>query len=440
MAFRKPPQPRADREGVFGLDSLQIYTILDIALNVIQIMMILLVAWFGTVFVVSLFRKEREALVSADMNRFGIVICAHNEEAVIANILESIEDQDYPSEGRHVYLLCDHCTDGTARVGRSHPNVTVYERNDGERTGKADVLRWGTRLLLERHSGEFDVFLYFDADNVIGPDFLRLMNDEFNRGNDVVQSNRLAGEPYRTNVTKWYAIYWRMLSFFFERAKHICGFSAIITGTGFAARKEIIEEFGWKTVTITEDVEFTTQLCLKGKRVAFCEEAVCGDEQPSDIRTMFRQMRRWGTGMIQVVQRYSGQWGRAMRKNPTKLLFDNILYDLSVILPIVNLIVMVLRTFLPLIFLGFFEWMPCITFFGMSFAFSWIGAAFMVLYHKLPGREFFSAVLTFPAFPLILIITNLSALIYPSRTWSVIPHRGLERRERPALPDVSSDQ
>ena len=49
-------------------------------------------------------------------NRFAVLIAARNEEAVIAQLIESIRAQDYPAELVDVFVAADNCTDRTAAV------------------------------------------------------------------------------------------------------------------------------------------------------------------------------------------------------------------------------------------------------------------------------------------------------------------------------------
>lgn len=74
---------------------------------------------FFYIFHVFLGKDHSRPIKSDKINKFGVVICARNEEAVIGNLLESIKRQDYPAESLEIFLVADNCTDKTADVGRS---------------------------------------------------------------------------------------------------------------------------------------------------------------------------------------------------------------------------------------------------------------------------------------------------------------------------------
>ena len=75
-----------------------------------------------------------------NFSRFAVVICAHDEENVIGNLLENLQSQNYPAEKFHVFVLADHCKDGTVKKAKAFANVTVWQRTGGERSGKGAVL------------------------------------------------------------------------------------------------------------------------------------------------------------------------------------------------------------------------------------------------------------------------------------------------------------
>ena len=48
--------------------------------------------------------------------RFLVLVPAHNEEAVIADIIDNLEHMEYPRELYDFYILADNCTDRTVEV------------------------------------------------------------------------------------------------------------------------------------------------------------------------------------------------------------------------------------------------------------------------------------------------------------------------------------
>lgn len=75
--------------------------------------------------------KDKPMLVNKN-HKFMAIIPAHNEENVIKNLVESLQNQDYPKELLDIYVIADNCTDKTAKIAE-HTGAIVYERNDSTR-------------------------------------------------------------------------------------------------------------------------------------------------------------------------------------------------------------------------------------------------------------------------------------------------------------------
>ena len=61
-------------------------------------------------FFVGLLRGEVKIPQAKKQHSYAFFIAAHNEEAVIANLVKSIREQDYPSELIDIFVVADACT------------------------------------------------------------------------------------------------------------------------------------------------------------------------------------------------------------------------------------------------------------------------------------------------------------------------------------------
>ena len=135
----------------------------------------------GVFFLVGILRGEVRLPPAKRRHRYAFFIAAHNEEAVIANLVRSIKEQDYPSELIDIFVVADACTDDTARVARE-AGAIVYERNDLARKGKSWVMDYGFDRILNEYPGRYEAFFIFDADNLLSRDYVSIMNDAFDQG------------------------------------------------------------------------------------------------------------------------------------------------------------------------------------------------------------------------------------------------------------------
>ena len=84
-------------------------------------------------FIVSLcsFVKLKDKPLQVDkQHKFMAIIPAHNEEAVVGNLVESLKKLDYPEELYDIYVIADNCTDKTAQVAKD-AGLTLPEASRG---------------------------------------------------------------------------------------------------------------------------------------------------------------------------------------------------------------------------------------------------------------------------------------------------------------------
>ena len=130
------------------------------------------------------------------------------------------------------------------------------------------------------------------------------MNDALCCGYRVAQGFRDSKNISDNWISGSYSLYYYMQNFFFNRARMAMRQSASINGTGFMVKKEIIDEYGFETHTLTEDIEFTAICALRNERIAFVEAAVTYDEQPVDFVASWKQRKRWSVGCLQCLKLY----------------------------------------------------------------------------------------------------------------------------------------
>lgn len=258
--------------------------------------------------------------------RFAILIAARNEELVIGPLINSLLAQDYPSDLYDIWVVPNNCTDNTALAARNFGarvlECTVPVKSKGE------VLRFAYNRLRGRR---YDAWLVFDADNVVDPRFLAEMNNARMAGARAAQGYRDSKNPYDTAVSGCSSIYYWMMDRFHNGGKAGLGVSAMIGGTGFMVTQALLDRLGgWRTETISEDLEITAQAVLAGERVAYVPRAITYDEQPLTWEQSFTQRRRWSSGTLQVAQCYLPALNEAQSRRPRLSLFD---FEATLLLP-----------------------------------------------------------------------------------------------------------
>ena len=133
----------------------------------------------------SLIKLKEKKLIVDKKHKFMAIIPAHNEEAVVANLVESLKAQDYPKDFYDIYVIADNCTDDTARVAEE-AGAIVLKRFDEAHKTKGFALNWFLKQKIKENA-DYDAFCVFDSDNIVDKDFLNQMNLKLCQGENVVQ-------------------------------------------------------------------------------------------------------------------------------------------------------------------------------------------------------------------------------------------------------------
>ena len=272
-------------------------------------------------FIIGYVRNEVKIPKAKKQHTYAFFIAAHNEEAVIANLVQSIKAQDYPSELIDIFVVADACTDETAERARE-AGAIVYERNDLARKGKSWVMDYGFDRILNEYPGKHEAFIIFDADNLLAPDYVTIMNDAFDQGYLALTSYRNSKNFGSSWISAAYSIWFLREARFLNNARMLCGTSCAVSGSGYLVSSKIVEAMhGWDFHTLTEDIQFSTFCAVHGIQIGYAP-AEFFDEQPLTLSASIKQRRRWVKGFYQVFFTYGGQLGQAIAKRRSFAAYD----------------------------------------------------------------------------------------------------------------------
>ena len=251
---------------------------------------------------IGIFSKKKKYPESKINHTFAILIAARNEEKVIANLLDSIRSQNFPQENVKIFIVADNCEDKTAEICRSKGAI-VYERFNKEQIGKGYALNFLFKNIANDYKDyNPDAFFVFDADNVLSKNYIKEMNNALDAGVKVCTSYRNS-KNFGTNwLSAGSSLGFMRECRFIHRPKSKLGLGTHVSGTGFYVSKDVLPfKDGWKYVTLTEDLEFSTSSTLKGVTIGYCENAVFYDEQPIKFKQTWKQRLRWSKGSLMVL-------------------------------------------------------------------------------------------------------------------------------------------
>lgn len=287
--------------------------------NIVVLAFFVLAFFYQFVYIlVALRYKQAKVPPARRLHPYGFIICAHNEGAVITELIKSIKEQDYPGELIDVFVFCDNCSDDTAALSRE-AGAIVYERPGGGQKGKSWVMDFGIRRIMDEYPGKHDGFFVFDADNVLSATYVREMNDVFDSdgGYAAVTSYRSSKNFDSSWVSRGYGTWFLREATYLNNARMILGSSCAISGTGYLISADLVERMhGWDFHLLTEDIQFSVFCAVNGYRIGYAHNAVFYDEQPVTFSASWKQRMRWTKGFYQVFAKYCPALLRTWRNGP----------------------------------------------------------------------------------------------------------------------------
>lgn len=270
------------------------------------------------------FRAKKEPLTRAPEKSFAVIVAAHNEEKVIAPLLDNLKSLDYPKELYDIFVICDNCTDRTADIVRAH-GLLPMERCDTANRGKGHAIEW---LLGKLWAGEknYDAVVVFDADNLVSLNYLTEMNEKLLQGNRVIQGYLETKNPYDSWVSISYAITYWYINRMWQLARYNLGMANTLAGTGMCFESALLKEMGWNAHSLTEDVEFTARCVERGISPSWANNAIVYDEKPITMMSSYRQRLRWMRGHFDCARRFTWPLLKSAIKHRSFAKFDAVLY------------------------------------------------------------------------------------------------------------------
>lgn len=260
---------------------------------------------------------ERDYACHDPQTRFLVLIPAHNEEAVIGDIIGNLQRMEYPRELYDFYVIADNCTDDTAGKARrlGAKVIETFKDAPDAPTGKPIALKKALDQL-PGYQDRYDLVMIFDADNVMDTNMFAELNSQYVDKNRPELIQCYLGCKNRKGVIPWfYYTSYVVVNRFVQLAKHRLGVNCSIGGTGFAvSARYLYDRGGWTTMSLTEDLEIQVEATLAGKRILWNHFTRVYDEKPTSVRVSFRQKTRWNQGYTFVAVRNTRKIFRAVRE------------------------------------------------------------------------------------------------------------------------------
>ena len=370
------------------------------------------------------FRKKQNSIKHHKPKyKLAVLIAARNEEKVIKGLIDSLYKQKYPKNLYDIFVIPNNCTDNTELISKNSGAKII--NCEIEVKSKGEVLEYVLNKL--SNTNLYDAYIIFDADNIVHPNFLKRMNDTLCEGYELAQGFRDSKNPSDNWICGSYSLYYWGQNLFFNKSRMNINASSSINGTGFMIKDSIIKKFGFHTVTMTEDIEFTAQCAINNKKIAFVSDAITYDEQPLTFKCSWKQRMRWTTGTYQCLFTYAKNLFKGIFKNKSISCLDMLLFFMA---PFVQLIggfvflLLILYTALDIKLYDIFSYLFAHNelFFIATYIISILFGVVVVIFTNKSIRNTITGIIMFPIFLLTWIPINLICLFKKTLYWEPIEH------------------
>jgi cellulose synthase/poly-beta-1,6-N-acetylglucosamine synthase-like glycosyltransferase len=225
-----------------------------------------------------------------------------NEMYVIERLLEAVCQLDYPEDKLDIQVLDDSldetqkiCQAKVLDLQKKHPNIHYIHRPD----------RWGFKAGALDHGLQFakgELIIIFDADFIPTSDTLLKMVHHFS--DPAVGMVQARWTHLNRNYSLLTEIQALMLDGHFvieQTARNRSGCFFNFNGTaGIWRLKAIQDAGGWQHTTVTEDLDLSYRVQLRGWRCIYLPDVVVPAELPMEMNAFKSQQFRWAKGASQV--------------------------------------------------------------------------------------------------------------------------------------------
>ncbi len=248
--------------------------------------------------VAALAKNRQDDDVADPETRATILIPAHNEEAMLGQMLTAL--QPHLTDQMETIVIADNCTDSTAEIARA-AGATVLERFNAVERGKGFALDYG---LSHIENDPPDVVVMLDADcSVEAGGVARLIAKTHATQRPVqgVYLMKSPAEPSTTDLVSAFAFCVKNLVR--PYGLHVLKQPCLLTGTGMAFPYQMIRNAPLASGNIVEDMQLGYDLALAGAAPLLLPDVRIWGELPDEQRVAATQRTRWEHGHLQTLLR-----------------------------------------------------------------------------------------------------------------------------------------
>ena len=219
-----------------------------------------------------------------------LMVCAYNEEDIIAEKMDNTHRLDYPSDRLHLVWVTDGSNDNTNSLLAAYPDVKVIY--SPERRGKAAAIKHGIKEI------DTEIVMMTDANTMLNPgavrEIARLMQDP--RVGCVSGEKKVMARSDSDEAAQGEGLYWKYES----TLKRLD--SELYSAMGAAGELCVIRRHLMTDIpddTLLDDFIISMEIVKKGYKIAYTSNAYAMEYGSADLHEESKRKRRIAAGGLQ---------------------------------------------------------------------------------------------------------------------------------------------
>ena len=219
-----------------------------------------------------------------------LMVCAYNEEDIIAEKMDNTRRLDYPSDRLHLVWVTDGSNDNTNVLLSAYPEVKVIYFP--ERRGKAAALKHGIKEI------DTEIVMMTDANTMLNPEAVRevarLMQDP--KVGCVSGEKKVMARSNSDEAAQGEGLYWK-----YESTQKRLD-SELYSAMGAAGELCVIRRQLMTDIpddTLLDDFIISMEIVKKGYKIAYTSNAYAMEYGSADLHEESKRKRRIAAGGLQ---------------------------------------------------------------------------------------------------------------------------------------------
>ena len=219
-----------------------------------------------------------------------LMVCAYNEEDIIAEKMDNTRRLDYPSDRLHLVWVTDGSNDNTNVLLSAYPEVKVIYFP--ERRGKAAALKHGIKEI------DTEIVMMTDANTMLNPEAVRevarLMQDP--KVGCVSGEKKVMARSDSDEAAQGEGLYWKYESTLKRLDSEL--YSAMgAAGELCVIRRQLMTEI--PDDTLLDDFIISMEIVKKGYKIAYTSNAYAMEYGSANLHEESKRKRRIAAGGLQ---------------------------------------------------------------------------------------------------------------------------------------------